>query len=640
MFNLEPQSKRIAVTAGIISLILSGCGSTPQQSNAPVVRVQEAPTVVQEVQDTPLKLITRAKSTWLSTGDETQRNAYLLDAAELFHEQGDTVSAHQILMELANETLTPALAARFKLLVAQSQYDGANVSTTELITWLNEQEYVPSALQSDYAELLYRLYSEQGNAIDSVDQLLKTSRPDEEKVEASWNLVSALPEYQLNAISSSYPELAPYIALRQLAVEYAYDSAALSQAVDQFTTVYRSHPLVQFFPSDVTQALTINSPEIDKIAVLLPLSGRLESTGNTVKEGVLAAYYSQYQAEQSDENLPSLQFIDTNEKSIEQLIAEIGSANFIIGPLLKENVEALSAALPPSVNMLALNRLDTNDAQSLATNVEFDELPGGLQRVNYFSLAPEDEAIQLADYMFNKGIRAPVLVHGQSALYQRMSNAFDTRWQTLVKQHGLAKVNITTVTYSDSASLREGITRALDVEQSKERIKQIDHMVNENIYNMPRSRHDIDAIVAFTSPQDTELLNPIIEASLTPYEGKVTNVYATSRSMEYTSAKNQWRDLQNVHFLDMPWVMPNNNWQALRQSADQIWPDRTTLQSRLFAFGVDAYRLLPNLGVLNTLPYTDLQGLTGKLSINTHGEVERVLPHAVILRENIQLITD
>ena len=50
-------------------------------------------------------------------------------------------------------------------------------------------------------------------------------------------------------------------------------------------------------------------------------------------------------------------------------------------------------------------------------------------------------------------------------------------------------------------------------------------MTNDEVYNMPRSRRDIDAIVAFASPQDTELLNPIIEASLNPYDGKQVPVY-------------------------------------------------------------------------------------------------------------------
>ena len=157
---------------------------------------------------------------------------------------------------------------------------------------------------------------------------------------------------------------------------------------------------------------------------------------------------------------------------------------------------------------------------------------------------------------------------------------------------------------------------------------------------MPRSRRDIDAIIAFASPQNTELLNPIIEASLNPYDGKQVPVYATSRSMDYDSGKNQWRDLQNIHFLDMPWLMPNHKWQPLAQLIRETWPERTTLQNRLFAFGYDAYNLLSNVGYLSTLPYASYEGLSGRLSVNEHGEVIRLLPQGIIRNEEVQRLTE
>ena len=149
-----------------------------------------------------------------------------------------------------------------------------------------------------------------------------------------------------------------------------------------------------------------------------------------------------------------------------------------------------------------------------------------------------------------------------------------------------------------------------------------------------------DAIIAFASPQDTELLNPIIEASLNPYDGKQVPVYATSRSMDYDSGKNQWRDLQNVRFIDMPWMMPTHQWQALAATTDTVWPNRTTMQNRLFAFGFDAYNLLPQLGMLTVLPYLKYEGLTGELQLTDSGEVKRQLPQAVINNERVQMLME
>ena len=146
--------------------------------------------------------------------------------------------------------------------------------------------------------------------------------------------------------------------------------------------------------------------------------------------------------------------------------------------------------------------------------------------------------------------------------------------------------------------------------------------------------------MAFASPQDTELLNPIIEASLNPYDDKLVPVYATSRSIEYDSGKNQWRDLQNVHFIDMPWLMPTHQWQKLAEEVATALDNQNTMQKRLFAFGYDAYQLLPKLGTLNTLNYLTHDGLTGTLSVNNKGEVIRKQPQAIIRNEEVQMLME
>jgi outer membrane PBP1 activator LpoA protein len=110
--------------------------------------------------------------------------------------------------------------------------------------------------------------------------------------------------------------------------------------------------------------------------------------------------------------------------------------------------------------------------------------------------------------------------------------------------------------------------------------------------------------------------------------------------MDYDSGKNQWRDLQNVHFIDMPWLMPSHNWQPLQQEVEQAWQNQNTMQKRLFAFGFDAYQLLPQLGMLNTLKYLSHEGLTGTLSLNEKGEVIRQQPQAMIRNEKVQMLSE
>jgi len=86
--------------------------------------------------------------------------------------------------------------------------------------------------------------------------------------------------------------------------------------------------------------------------------------------------------------------------------------------------------------------------------------------------------------------------------------------------------------------------------------------------------------------------------------------------------------------------MPEHQWQNLAGETAQIWPEVTTMQKRLFAFGFDAFGLLPKLGVLNTLTYITYEGLTGQLALNNNHEVERSQPQAIIHNEQVQMLTE
>lgn len=86
--------------------------------------------------------------------------------------------------------------------------------------------------------------------------------------------------------------------------------------------------------------------------------------------------------------------------------------------------------------------------------------------------------------------------------------------------------------------------------------------------------------------------------------------------------------------------MPEHNWKVLEDEVANAWENQNTMQKRLFAFGYDAYQLLPELGMLNTLNYLTHEGLTGTLSVNTKGEVVRKQPQAIIRNEAVQMLME
>jgi outer membrane PBP1 activator LpoA protein len=83
-------------------------------------------------------------------------------------------------------------------------------------------------------------------------------------------------------------------------------------------------------------------------------------------------------------------------------------------------------------------------------------------------------------------------------------------------------------------------------------------------------------------------------------------------------------------FPDMPWMVSNDAVTArIRDAVHSAWPARTTRYDRLYAFGFDAYRLVPALRA-NGMHDAEISGVTGKLRLDDHNRVRRDLDWAVI----------
>jgi outer membrane PBP1 activator LpoA protein len=106
-------------------------------------------------------------------------------------------------------------------------------------------------------------------------------------------------------------------------------------------------------------------------------------------------------------------------------------------------------------------------------------------------------------------------------------------------------------------------------------------------------------------------------------------VYATSDIFEPNVAANA--DLEGVIFPDMPWVIsPDSVSTQLRDALSTHWPVRARGRGRLYAFGFDAYRLIPLLKAGRFGREHAIPGMTGQLSIDANGKVHRDLDWAQV----------
>lgn len=634
---------RLSLSCCALVLVLTIAGCTSPVSRAPEKTPIATNTMpeVEKVEQSPESLLLRAEQMG-PDADQKQVNRVLLDAATAYLQREQPARAQHILLSLISQPLDAPERQRAKTLIAQSYIDDPAADTDQLINLLTPLAD-DSQVKRHQLTLLTHLYDRQQNYLDAAASYIQIMPDERHAVERIWQWVNNVPASEIKNSAARYNDLQPYFALHNLIEENGLNTAQFKRALNRFTRVYRGSSLVTYLPEDIIKAADLRRTNIQQATVMLPLSGRYKTTGMAVKDGILAAYYDQLARAGSD-SVPQLTFVDTNGKTGEELISAIGDTQWVIGPLLKETLDLMLPALPGDIHLLALNRPDDTSPVTISTidspliPKEFAVPAAAPLPATWFALAPEDEAYQLADHIAQKGYRSPIVVAANSSVYQRLLEAFEARWQrhhsNADKPHAL---NI--VTFDDSGSLKDGITDALGVAQSKSRIDQIRYMVNEKLHNVTRNRRDIDAIVVFASPEQTELLNPMVEASLSPFDGKTVPVYTTSRSMEYDSGKNQWRDLQNVRFIDMPWMLPQNRWPEFTRTANSLWPERSTAFSRLFAFGVDAYQMLPNIQQMALLPQVSLEGLTGKLSVDEEGRVIRTLPQARINNQQIIPVT-
>lgn len=116
----------------------------------------------------------------------------------------------------------------------------------------------------------------------------------------------------------------------------------------------------------------------------------------------------------------------------------------------------------------------------------------------------------------------------------------------------------------------------------------------------------------------------LIKPQLKFHHAQDLPVYATSHISSSTGNPDDDRDLNEILFVDIPWMLNNRNIPDHKQIS-RLWPDSSQRFSRLFALGIDAYRMIPSLRRLMINPEESLMHHTGQLSVDKTGRIKRSL---------------
>ncbi|MFA6920658.1 MAG: penicillin-binding protein activator [Gallionella sp.] len=303
------------------------------------------------------------------------------------------------------------------------------------------------------------------------------------------------------------------------------------------------------------------------IALLLPLnSSSLAAAAETVHQGILAAAGLQNQA------LPVRVYSDYDEARgvvAAYRNAVANGAVAVVGPLTRSGVHQLADEKTLPVPTLALNIIEGQAPPQLY----------------FFGMAVEAEARQIALLARKQGMKQAIVITGHDPLAQRLQFAFEEQWAA-----------------SGGAILRE-------IEYKG------DTMIFADIVTTP------DSMAFFATDIDTS-------RTIRPYLPNNLAAYATSQL--FTGNRNTLVnfDFNDIRFVDMPWLMqPDLPSVAAYPHANR---PLTADNERLYALGIDAYRLIRVL-LSNTLKtQLPLSGVTGRIRLNDHTFNREALPSVFV----------
>lgn len=463
--------------------------------------------------------------------------------------------------------------------------------------------HYPQDRQPRAIELQVDTFELAGDYLSATQTLIATSQtgPDGRSVEQTdriWQLLKRTPTADLNQAAEKAIgyEQQGWLELALSLREPGLSLDAQGKSVRAWQRNWADHPAANPLPSELQLIVSLSEERPEHVALALPLSGPLADVGRAIRDGYFAAYYSD--ENRGDEKL-RIDVYDTNDQDFPALYRNITQTHpdLVVGPLEKSALNAIAKQAPLNTPLLALNYLD-----------DASQTPAQLYQ---YGLSAEDEARQIAERLVADDRPQAVALIPWGDWGDRVEQALIARMNEI----GGKILNV--VRYDREENLRKTVATLFGIDASRQRAITVEETIGLNVEFEPRRRQDIDAIVLVASPTIGRQFNPLFAF----YFGGNLPVYAPSTI--YTGNPDPARDsdLENVRFTDIPWIL--NPELPARQRASAALPDVTQRYGRLFAMGMDAYALSSKLQLLSQIPDSDVDGLTGTLSMTPSGVVSR-----------------
>ncbi|MDH5516676.1 MAG: penicillin-binding protein activator [Gammaproteobacteria bacterium] len=593
----------------LLFILLTSCAPKPQLSKtippAPAITIESELTAqtkqLTESQTETLKdYIERSES-----NSGPLRQQYILEMSEWLYEQLELKAALRALEKLQPEQLSLQQNNRAFLLKARimlSLGDNISVIRTLPVTLDN----LSNQQKIDVLNLRAQAYLGADYPFEAIRTRIMLSAYLQNELEIDdnrytiWrilNLMSLNSLKQINTLELG-TQLKGWIELAITTKNNQNNWQQLENIYRDWLQNHPQHPAGRTFLATLAQKQVELIKQPRHIALLLPLNDKFAGPARAIRDGFLSTHFQAQRQRQIQ-----ISVIDTSESETSiwqhyQTALQKG-ADFIVGPLAKKSIDELAKIKELDVPVLTLNYAEQ---QSSATDNLFQ-----------FGLLPEDEATQIAELAIKQGKKHAAILVPASPWGERLQNAFRQRFEELGGEARSIK------TYQSKRNdFSNSITTLLNLTQSKQRIDTIKNLLGNNIKYELYRRNDIDMIFIAGEPRAARSILPQLKF----HQASDLQVYSTSHAYTGSPNKSADRDINQLLYCDIPWVLEDN---TIKTTVEKNWPDSSKHYSRLYALGADAYHLIPYLGRLKARSGENFNGYTGNLYLDPLLRIHRKL---------------
>lgn len=619
----HPLSFPLIISFVVIFLSISGCETVPE-SKQPDVDSQAVYQRVDELEQAGLYV--EAAELLMNNADriaEPMATTDKLRAARLYIYAGMIDQANNLVQSLQARKNSPEIELRINLVKARIYLD--QEQPQKALSLLDAGAVRNIDVLTTLHELRARAYLALGNYLESARERVKLEPylKDADRIafnrDEIWESLRQLTSMNLSELELAGPGdvFSGWLKLALISKTAMRSSQQFNTAIATWRENYPQHPAADRILEKLTAYHEVTRNR-GRLALILPLTGKLAKPAAAIRDGFLAAYY---QLPYDEQDIQIKVYDSTrDDRSIQQLyqLAVSEGADFVIGPLNKDKVAELAGMSQLVVPVLALNQSDE----------QFYSHPNLYQ----FGLNPEDEARQVAERTSAEGLTRALSITPRGEWGTRMATAFRQRFEEL----GGVVLEQTEYEFSGN-DFSDPIKRMLNIDESNARYNRLRNALPTELHFIPRRRQDVDFIFMAAFPRQARLIAP----QLRFHHAADVPVYTTSSAYSSLQTEQQNRDMNGILICDSLWVLGTDE-QAdpLRKQLKELWPQEMALYGHLFAMGIDAYSLPAQLRWLEQNPHEYYEGITGRLRLNNHKQLQRTLKWGRFDDGKLELIDD